>query len=83
MRPGTRVVVKEPCIWPSRGGCLATVVAPAVDGTYPQPGPGEVLLLLDDDPLDATKGPPGYPITWTCCMAVSGVHASFSLGESS
>jgi hypothetical protein len=51
LRYGTPVRMKEPCAWPERAGCSGIVVAPAEDGTYPQPGPNEVLVLLYDDPL--------------------------------
>lgn len=68
---GSRVVLSG-SPWPERVGCLATVVAPPTDGTYPQPARGEVLVLLDDDPLNATHD------GWTCVMRVSGLTLSAS-----
>ena len=60
-RPGARVRIKSPCVWP---------VAPPADGTYPQPASFEVLLLLDDDPL--VQVPSGE---WTCVIRATDVEA--------
>lgn len=70
MKPGSRVrVVWGP--WPERIGCVATVVgAPEGYRSYPWHGLGkrEVVVLLDDDPLSATK-PRGYGgQAWTCVI---------------
>lgn len=68
---GTRVRVREGCVWPERVGCAGVIVAPPSDGTYPQPGPSECLLLLDDDPLDGG----GYSdVRWSCVMSNSSVE---------
>ena len=58
---GSRVRIKDGCIWPERSGLPATVVAPPADGTYPQPAKWETLILLDDDPL-TTRG------EWSCVL---------------
>lgn len=62
IRPGTRVRLKK-STWPERTGCLATVVDYPQPGVYPDPvGVGEVLLLLDEDPLTTDSNERG----WTC-----------------
>lgn len=70
---GTRVRVRPSCVWPERVGCEGVVVAPRADGIYPQPGPRELLVLLDDDPLDTPEGraaPFGQTDEWwSCCMS--------------
>jgi hypothetical protein len=62
--PGTRVRVNDRSGWPERIGSDGVIMAPAPDGSYPQPGPGEVLLLLDNDPLD----PGRRNRTWSCVI---------------
>jgi hypothetical protein len=64
VRAGQRVRFTETCPWPERVGLTATVVAPPSDGTYPQPGRSEVLVLIDGDPY----GP--LDRGWTCVMPV-------------
>lgn len=49
---GTRIKLRT-SVWPERVGCEGVVVAPPTDGTYPQPGRTETLILLDVDPLGA------------------------------
>lgn len=63
---GTRVRVGQDCPWPERRGSVGTVVAPPADGTYPQPASWQALLLLDDDPLCATRQDAG--VRWSCAM---------------
>jgi hypothetical protein len=49
---GTRVVLNRRCVWPPRRGCKATIVDPPDPRQYPAPlQRGEVLVLLDDDPI--------------------------------
>lgn len=52
---GTRVRFTERTAWPERVGAEGVVVAPAADGTYPQPAKNECVVLLDDDPLGADE----------------------------
>lgn len=51
------VVIGGP--WPGRLGCVGVIVDDPGDGIYPfdKPTPGEVVVLLDDDPV--TRGPQG------------------------
>ena len=63
--------VNERSPWSERVGCVGVVVAADPGGVYPQQCPGEAIVLLDDDPLDVRKGPPGYPITWSCVFALT------------
>ena len=60
---GTRVRLNADNPWTGRAGCEGTVV----DGpdVYPWHGCGrnEVVVLLDDDPLGATRDK-----TWTCVL---------------
>lgn len=66
--PGERVrVTGGP--WDARIGCEGVVVAPPADGTYPQPGPGETLILLDADPLSNRPSK-----EWTCCIGNDSLH---------
>jgi hypothetical protein len=58
---GEKVQVRSTSVWPERIGCYGTIVAPPADGTYPQPGPGEVLVRLEYDPLGRTDHP-----EWSC-----------------
>ena len=64
---GQKVRLTEACPWPERVGCTATVVAAPSDGSYPQPSPREVVVLVDDDPLQSVNTHPW----WTCVMAAS------------
>ena len=68
MKPGTRVrVISGP--WFERIGCEGVIVAPPADGTYPaDPRSPQVIVLLDDDPLGATKSE-GYGCVWTMRLA--------------
>lgn len=69
MPPGTRVrLYRSP--WPARAGLTATVVAPPADGTYPQPAPYEVVILIDNDPLTATR----TDRTWSCVIGRRNLH---------
>lgn len=54
--------------WPERYGCIGTIVAPPADGTYPQPSPREVLILLDDDPIPYTGAYAHDATAWTCVI---------------
>jgi len=67
MPAGTRVRMNGKCPWLSRVGCLGVVVAPLANGTYPQPSRGEVLVLLDDDPLGWMMHTAG----WSCVVSVA------------
>lgn len=65
MRVGSRIVVTDSCVWPERRGCHGVIVHPPAGRSYPQPGPGEVLVLLDDDPLIPK---PLRRDGWSCVM---------------
>lgn len=64
IREGAKVRLTERCPWPERVGLTGTVVAPYEDGTYPQPAKWEVLLLIDNDPLNTV----GHDPQWSCVM---------------
>lgn len=68
---GTKVRFNTKAAWYERVGHLGVVVAPAADGRYPQPGPGEALVRLDDDPLASwtTENRP-----WTCITSVNSLE---------
>lgn len=67
-------------VWPERIGAEGVTVADPGDGIYPfdRPRRGELVVLLDDDPLIAHKGdftgwedPPRW---WTCVVGVGDVE---------
>lgn len=74
IKVGARVRVTGSAPWHKRVGCEGTVVAPPTDGTYPQPAKGEVLLLLDDDPLDELRYYTGGVRLWTCVLDAKDVE---------
>lgn len=66
--------------WPERIGAEGVTVADPGDGIYPfdKPRKGEVIVLLDNDPLPTPKGaftgeddPPRW---WTCAIGVDDVE---------
>lgn len=66
--------------WPERIGATGVTVVDPGDGIYPfdKPRRGEVVVLLDDDPLPIRKGrftgeddPPRW---WTCVLDASDVE---------
>ena len=78
MKPGTRVIFCKNSPWPERVGCEGVIVAPRADGTYPQPGKGEVIVLLDDDPLGVLLDT--HDPSWSCVTTIKSL-APPSLGE--
>lgn len=73
MMPGRRIRVNENSPWPERVGCEGVIVDPAIfNGLYPADSrrSGEVIVLLDEDPLRA-KHPDES--RWTCVMSTRDV----------
>lgn len=68
MTPGTRVKFNEHCVWPERVGCEGMIVAPKMDGTYPRPGPSEVIVYLDRDPLAERASLQHRGDAWWTCV---------------
>ena len=55
--------------WPKRIGCEGVECIAAADGTYPQPGKAEMIVLLDDDPLVDVLAADFGDRTWSCCVS--------------
>ncbi len=70
------------CPWPERIGREGSVVPDPGDGIYPfnKRGTGEVVLLLDDDPLFDPEREGEFPRNWTCVMDAADIEF---LGEQS
>lgn len=55
--------------WPERIGCTGRIVDDELDPKiYPRHGrgPGEVIVLLDDDPLNSWHGDDDQTRGWSC-----------------
>lgn len=68
---GARVRFTTRAAWFERVGCAGVVVAPPSDDRYPQPGPGEVVVLLDADPL---RSPTTECRGWSCVTSIESLE---------
>jgi hypothetical protein len=62
--------------WPERNGCRGTIVTGSMNpNVYPRHALGktECIILLDDDPLGATRKDVGHDSEWTCVVDKSDV----------
>lgn len=57
--------------WPERHGCAGRIVTDELpERIYPRAGRGrnEIIVLLDDDPLDSWHGEDDRERGWSCVM---------------